>query len=88
MIRLRQVKVPLEHKNNLLRKVSQILHIHEHDILNYKIVKESVDARHKDNILFIYEIDVEVVNETKILSEYQSKDVFLSPIENFKFVIK
>lgn len=87
MIRLRQVKVPLEHKNNLLRKASQILHIHEHDILNYKIVKESVDARRKDNILFIYEIDVEVVNETKILSKYQSKDVFLSPTENFKFVI-
>ena len=51
MIRLRQVKVALDNRDNLLNKVAQILRIKKEDILSYKIVKESIDARKKDNIL-------------------------------------
>lgn len=86
MIRLRQVKVQLDKRDNLLKKVSQLLKIKEIDILSYKISKESIDARH-NNILLIYEIDVEVKNEDYILSKTNSKDIFKAPDESFKFAI-
>ena len=58
MIRLRQVKVSLDNRDKLLKKVANLLHINESDIKEYKIVKESIDARNKKNILLTYEIDV------------------------------
>ncbi len=87
MIRLRQVKISLDNRDNLLKKVSSILHIKEQDIKKYKLVKESIDARDKRNILLIYEIDVLVDNEDKILKRINSKDIFKTPNEEFKFVI-
>ena len=87
MIRLRQVKVALDNRDNLLNKVAQILRIKKEDILRYKIVKESIDARKKDNILFTYEIDVEVKKEKDILRENNSNDIFQSPLEKFEFKI-
>ena len=67
MIRVRQVKVPLEERNFLLEKISRTLKINKENILNYKIVKESIDARKKDNIILIYEVDVELECEEEIL---------------------
>lgn len=85
MIRLRQVKVALDNRDKLLNKVAQILHIKKENILNYKIVKESIDARKKDNILLTYEIDVEVNDEENILRSIRSNDIFIAPDETFCF---
>ena len=87
MIRLRQVKVSLDNRDNLLKKVSNLLHIKERDINSYKIVKESIDARNKSNILLIYEIDIEINNEDKILEKIKSDDIFKTPNEEFEFKI-
>ena len=87
MIRIRQVKVSLDNRNNLLKKIAQMLHINESEIISYKIVKESVDARKKGNILLIYEVDVEVHEEDRILNNINSNDIFLAPDETFKFEI-
>lgn len=87
MIRLRQVKVSLDKRDNLLKKVAQLLHIKESDIISYKIIKESIDARRKENILLTYEIDVEVSNEESILKYNKSNDIFLAPTETFNFEI-
>jgi len=85
MIRLRQVKVPLDKRENLLKKVSNILHINEEQIEDYKIIKESVDARNRNNILLTYEIDILVDNEEKLLTKHSSSDIFPSPNEEFHF---
>lgn len=87
MIRLRQVKVSLNKRNNLLKKASQLLGIKEDDIKEYKIIKESVDARDKNNILLIYELDILTDNEEKLLKRFASNDVFKTPNENFNFKI-
>ena len=76
MIRVRQVKVPLEERNFLLEKISRILKVKKENILNYKIVKESIDARKKENILLIYEVDVELNCEDEILRRNKSADIF------------
>ena len=87
MIRLRQVKVSLDNRDKLLKKVANILHINEKDIKEYKIIKESIDARNKRNILLTYEIDILVDNEEKLLNKYGSNDIYLSPNEDFIFEI-
>lgn len=87
MIRLRQVKVSLDNKDKLLKKVANILHIKENDIKEYKIIKESIDARNKGNILLTYELDILVDNEELLLNRYGCDDIFITPNEKFVFNI-
>ena len=72
MIRVRQIQVPVESNVDLKQEVSKILKINISDIKNIKINKESVDARKKPNIFYIYEVDCEILDEDKIL-KYNKK---------------
>lgn len=68
MIRVRQIKVSVKNDNidALYSELVRKLKINVNEILNVKIVKKSIDARHKDNVCFVYEVDVEVQNINKI----------------------
>lgn len=81
MIRVRQVKIPIISDNNEYIK-KKIIKILKADILSYKIIKKSIDARDKNNILYVYEFDVEVDNEKVI---HKNKDIFISPKEEYRF---
>ena len=87
MIRLRQIKVNIENnqQEHIINKISKLLHINKEKIISYNIQKQSLDARKKDNICYVYEIDVEIENENKILNKMSSKDIFSAPIENYHF---
>lgn len=87
MIRIRQIKVEIA-KNNLNEIKKYIAHklkIKDSAIKTIKINKQSLDARRKNNICYIYEVDAEIENEKNILKKYISKDVFESPIEKYHF---
>ena len=87
MIRLRQIKINVEKPySQIYSKVAKMLQIKEQDIKDLKIVKKSLDARKKDNLFFVYEVDVNVVNEEEILKNNSSLDIFKTPIEEYKFV--
>ena len=68
MIRVRQIKILVEedNKDKLIDIVSKKLKINKDSILNYKINKKSIDARDKNKIYYVYEIDVNLDNESKI----------------------
>ncbi len=87
MIRVRNIKVNIENDNNsiLTDKISKILHVNHKDILDIKINKKSLDARKKDNLFYVYELDVSLKNEEHILKKHQSKDIFLTPSEEYTF---
>ena len=89
MIRIRQIKIDAikDDINELLNKCANKLKIDYSDILEYKISKKSLDARHKPELYFIYEIDVKVKNEDKILSKIKDKDVFKKPKEEYEYEI-
>ena len=53
MIRVRQIKVPLE-DDNIKKYVSQKLKINEKEIKKIKINKKSIDASRKENIHYVY----------------------------------
>ena len=83
MIRVRQVKVLIE-EDNLLEKISKKLRINVSEIVNYKIVKKSIDARDKNNIYYVYEVDLELVNQKKVKI---GGDVLITPKEEYSYSI-
>ncbi len=87
MLRIRQVKAPLNHQlKDLVNLTAQKLKIKPTDIINLKINKKSLDARNKENIYYVYEVDIAVNNEKQILKKV-NKDVLLTPNENYQFNI-
>lgn len=87
MLRIRQVKEPLNHQlKDLVNLTAQKLKIKPTDIINLKINKKSLDARNKENIYYVYEVDIAVNNEKQILKKV-NKDVLLTPNENYQFNI-
>ena len=84
MIRVRQVKVKFGEENLLKKEVSHKLHINSSQILDLVIIRKSLDARRKDNIHYVYEVDVSVPSESKVLNKVHSKDIFLASQEDYE----
>lgn len=77
MIVLSNIKLGLnENLENLKDKISKKLRL-KNDEINYKILKESIDARKKDNIHFVYQllVDVDIKDLNKNL--LNDKDISL-----------
>ncbi len=89
MLRIRQVKVPIDKDNRdyLITTVASSLRIKRSDILEYSIVKRSLDARKKNNVHYVYEVDVSLINENKILKQNKSLDIIVTPNEEYLFEI-
>jgi len=67
MLRIQQVKLPIEHsEEDLLLKAAEALKIKKEEIKELSIFRKSIDARKKDEILFVYALDVETYKEIKI----------------------
>ena len=85
MIRVRQVKVKLNSSDELIRKsIANKLKINVNEIISFKINKQSIDARDKENVHYICEYDVKLKNEEKVL-RYKSNDILLTPDEKYIF---
>ncbi len=84
MLRVRQIKLNINHtEQELKEKLAQKLKLKSNDILSFKINKQSIDARDKPNLLYVYEIDVTVKNEKQILKK-KNKDIIQTPDETYK----
>ena len=84
MIRVRQVKVLIE-KDNPLEALAKKINISVNQIIDYKIIRKSIDARDKNEIFYVYELDVSVYHEKDVLKRNRSLDVFLSSKEEYHF---
>lgn len=87
MLRIRQIEVPIdsEQEKMIRKKCSKILGVREDEIVGLKINKKSLDARKKPFLYYVYEVDVSVVREEKILSKTRNRDVFQMPEEVYHF---
>ena len=84
MIRIRQIKVNAR-DNNLKEEIAHKLKIKISDIIDFKIIKESIDSRKKPTIFYVYEIDANIKNESELLKKNKNDDVFLSVEEEYSF---
>lgn len=88
MIRINQIKMPVSHtKEAVMRKAAGILHIEEKDILSFRIIKKSVDARKKPEIFIIYVVDLEIENEERILRRIKGTQVQKAEEKVYSFPI-
>lgn len=77
MIRIRDISLPLHHDvNQLPYMAAQLLHISTSEIASLTIARRSIDARKKDNIQFVYTVDVTLKgNERKLLKQNKNKKI-------------
>lgn len=71
MLRLREIKIPIDAKQDLTEAVQRTLHIKPGEIKELVIKKRAIDARKKSDIKFVYIVDFEVKNEERILAGLQ-----------------
>ena len=81
MIRIRNIKVPVL-DDDIKKYTAQKLKINKENIKTLKINKKSLDARRKNNIHYVYEVDITCKNENKLL---KNNDVIITPIEKYEF---
>ncbi len=67
MIRIQQVKLSIDHnEEDLYIKAAEALKVKKEEIKSLSVFRKSIDARKKEEILFIYALDVELDREIKI----------------------
>jgi uncharacterized FAD-dependent dehydrogenase len=70
MLSITQLKVSINIKDNDLNKIiAKKLRIKFNEIIGFSILRRSIDARKKDDILFVYNLKVKVKDENIILNK-------------------
>ena len=75
MIQISQLKLPISHTEaDLRQKIKKTLRCGE-TLFSYEIIRQSLDARHKEDKKFVYTVHVKAENEKKILKKVHSNNV-------------
>lgn len=85
MLRISNIKMPVDHtEDDVKNSVAKVLKADKNAINDIKIFKRSIDSRRKDDIHFVYTVDVTAdVNEAKILKASDPKKVSESVIYKY-----
>lgn len=76
MIRVQQIKVPLKHDREIiLKKAAKLCKIRPEQIKEMNIVKQSVDARRKNEVCYVYTVDLFTDNDEKILKKVHNNNI-------------
>lgn len=88
MIRINQVKLRIPHtEEELKKKVAKILHVPMSRILTFRIVKQSMDARKKPELYYVYTIDLALTDEALILKKSRGNQITKSPEQFYHFPV-
>ncbi len=90
MIRIQQIKVPIEHeKKELEYKISKLLRLKPSQQFTYQIKKQSIDARRGQEPVYVYTVDVdldmEADKEQKLLSKIHNKNIMSTVEQRYQF---
>jgi len=88
MLRINELKLPLNHPESALREaILARLGVADADLIDFSVFKRSYDARKKSAIVLIYSIDAEVRGEAAVLARLQKdQHVMPAPDTGYKFV--
>ena len=66
MLRINNIKMPINHNDNDLKKaVENMLDINKKEFKSFEITGQAIDARNKNNIIYVYSVDIALINEDK-----------------------
>ena len=93
MLRLTELKLPLDHSDDELRAaIVDRLHIDADQLMRYNVYRRAVDARKRSAICLTYTLDVEVGDENALLRENKKhnkiKYLEKSPDTSYRFVAR
>ena len=88
MLRLTELKLPLDHAADALRPaLCQRLEINDNELSDFTIFRRSYDARKKSAITLIYTLDFTVRDEAALLTKLaDDRNVGVTPDTRYKFV--
>ena len=76
MIRITQMKLPVDHGSDaLMKKITHILRVSRDEIERVQIVRQSLDARKKPELYLVYSVDVSLkgIREEKIWKKVNTR---------------
>lgn len=93
MVRLSDIKLPIskaedpDMEERALRNIIlSVLKISEKELIAFEIFRKSIDARKKNEIAYVYTLDVEVRNEERIIGKNRRKGIIPTPDLSYKDV--
>jgi uncharacterized FAD-dependent dehydrogenase len=88
MLRLTEIKLPLDHPPEALRNaILERLGIDADELIDFTVFKRSYDARNKHAIQLIYIVDVQVKQKEKLLKQFDGHlHIKPAPDMNYRFV--
>ena len=89
MLRVNQIKLPLDHAEDALAEaVCRRLKLQPHQLLSHRVVKRSVDARRQQDIQLTYSLEIELAPELEhTLLQRLRKDPRLQPATNSRYAL-
>lgn len=86
MIQISQLKLPCTHTQQELReKIERTLRIRPEELIEYSIEKQSIDARKKPQIFYVYTIHASVLQEKKVFKKVHSKNITIVEKKVYQF---
>jgi uncharacterized protein len=83
LIRVSNIKISINDDIETVKaKTAGFAKINKNDIRGFKIVKESIDARKKSNIILVYQTEFECDKEDKVVEAANNRDVVLTEAIN------
>ncbi len=67
MLSLKNIKVAINKEDKLKDKILKTLRIKNNELLDFQITKKSIDSRDKNNVFYVFNVNVNVKNEKKLL---------------------
>lgn len=87
MLNICQIKLPVTHtQEELEKKILSVLRISREELLSWNIARQSLDARKKPELFFVYTVEVSVKKEAKVLKKVRSKNVSLLTPKKFTYL--
>lgn len=98
MIRIGQLKISVktinqlkkdgnEEKKILLKQIQKQYHIKNEDVKNIKITKKSIDARRKEDIKYVYTVELALERENKYFNKIKDKNVTKAEKKKYEYVV-
>lgn len=91
MIRITQIKLPVRHrKEDMIQAIAKALRLPAEQIQDYNIVKKSIDARKKNEVKYIYVVDVVLTfklkeKESTVIKRSRNANVSTVDHTNYNF---
>ena len=86
MIRIQQLKLPLEHDHYTIEnKIRRVLGLSSDQKFTYEIIKRSVDARKKPDLTYVYTVDVSMSGEGKLVKKLRKPNIQLVQHTRYHF---